>query len=176
MPKIAEHNRIKLSGLILETVFLVFLLAMLNFYPDRIGLSYVRVGGEFKMTSWLAPGFHKLYGPWLSTWWFLTILLNITVIRRGSWQQTTHLLHVGLLLVGTYIFYRIATGPDFSMTAPGGLFGEVTGVPDIVDSIIGKTLRGTVGTIAAIMAFSAAKILYRLFQVKPITILEQKNS
>lgn len=176
MPTIADHDRIKLSGLILETVFVAFLLGMLNFYPDRIGLSFVRVGGEFKMTSWLAPGFHQTYGIWLSAWWFLTIVLNITVIWQGRWQRITHLLNVGLHLFGAYIFYRIATGSNFIITAPGGFIGEVAGIPDLLDSIIGKTLRSVLGLIAVLQAFSAAKILYRLFQPKPITLMTQKEN
>ena len=176
MPTIADHDRIKLSGLILETVFVAFLLGMLNFYPDRIGLSFVRVGGEFKMTSWLAPGFHQTYGIWLSAWWFLSIVLNITVIWQGRWQRITHLLNAGLHLFGAYIFYRIATGSNFIVTAPGGFIGEVAGIPDLPNSIIGKTLRSVLGLIAVLQAFSAAKILYRLFQPKPITLQTQAEN
>ena len=176
MPKIAEHDRIKVSGLILETVFIAFLLAMLNFYPDRIGLSFVRTGGEFKMTSWLAPGFHKTYGIWLSAWWFLAILLNVTVIWQGRWQRVTHLLNAGLHLVGAYIFYSIATGPDFVITAPGGFIGEVAGIPEVVNTVISKTLRCVLGLTAALQALSAIKILYRLFQIKPVILLTGKNN
>ncbi len=95
MPKISDYDRIKASGLIVETLFLVFLLAVFNVYPDRIGLSFVRIGTEYKMTSWLATGFNTAYGPWLSAWWFLSILLNISVLWQGRWQRITHLLNAG---------------------------------------------------------------------------------
>lgn len=176
MPKIADYDRIKISGLIVETVFLAFLLVMLNVYPDRIGLSFVKIGADFKMTSWLAPGFYKIHGSLLSAWWFLAILLNITVIWQGRWQRITHLLNAGLSLVGAFLFYRIATGQDFIVTASGGFVGDLTGIPDILNPIIDQGIRSVLFVVAAIQALSAAKILYNLLQIKPITIPLQTNT
>jgi hypothetical protein len=176
MSKIADHNRIKLSGLILETVFITFLLGMVNFYPDRIGLSFVQIGGELKMTSWLVPDFHQTYGRWLSGVWFLSILLNVAVIWQGRWQRISHLLKAGLLLAGAYIFYRMAVGQDFVVTAPGGFIGEALGVPDLLNGVVSGTVSGIVGLVAFIQALPAAKILYRLFQPKPLVIVLNRNN
>ncbi len=176
MPKIADYDRIKVSGLIIETIFLVFFLVIINFYPERIGISFVKVGAEFKMTSWLAPEFFTTYGPWLSAWWFLSIVLNIGVLVQGRWQRVTHLLNAGLTLCGAFLFFRMATGPEFISTAPGGFWGEIANIPGILDIIMSQTMRGVLGILAVVEAFSAAKILYRTLQMKPITITLQTNS
>lgn len=170
MPKIADDDRIKTSGLIIETLFLAFFLVMINFYPERIGISYVKVGTEFKMTSWLSPEFFTLYGPWLSAWWFLSIVLNIGVLIQDRWQRVTHLLNAALTLFGAFLFYRMATGPNFIEMAPGGFWGEIANIPGMLDTLVGQSLRGVFGVLALVEAFSAAKILYRLIQIKPVTI------
>jgi hypothetical protein len=170
MPKIADYDRIKVSGLIIETVFLAFFLVMINFYPERIGISYVKIGAEFKMTSWLAPEFFQIYGPWLSAWWFLAIVLNIVVLIQGRWQKVTHLLSAALRLCGAFLFFRMATGPNFIATAPGGFWGEVAGIPDVFDKLMGQGMRSVLAILALVEVYSAAKILYRVFQLKPVTI------
>ncbi|MDF1514930.1 MAG: hypothetical protein P1S60_14060 [Anaerolineae bacterium] len=176
MPSIADNDRVKASGLIIEILFLAFLLIMLNVYPDRIGVSFVRIGGEFKTTSWLKPEIVTTYGPWLSAMWFLSIILNITVLAQRRWQPITHVLNAALTLYGAYLFYRIATGPSFIATVPGGIIGSISGVPDILNDITDSALRWVVGVTAALHAFSAAKILYHFFDIKPIVIPPDKTA
>jgi hypothetical protein len=176
LPNIPDHNRFKPSVLIMGTIFLLILLVALNFYPDRIGLSFVRINGEFKMTSWLAPGFYQSYGIWLSAGWFLNILLNIAVLRKGQWNRTTHLMNAGLDFYGAYVFYRIATGPDFIVTAQGNFIGNIPDIPDILNNLIGGGLRGLAGLIAVILLVNAVSTLIQTLRIQPLTFVRQTDN
>jgi hypothetical protein len=128
------------------------------------------------MTSWLVPGFSKVYGPLLSAWWFLTIVLNVAVLWQGQWQRITHLGKAGLSFFGAYIFSQIATGPEFVVTAQGGFIGDVAGVPDILNTMVNQGMKSGLMVIAAVLAFSGLKIIYRLFDLKPVTMTQKEAS
>jgi hypothetical protein len=92
LKEINKPDKIKRGDLIAEVVFTFIALIIFNFYFDRIGI-YNNTDGQWSFIPILTDAF-KVYIPWLSLLWILTIALDVLVLRKGAWQTGTRVFSV----------------------------------------------------------------------------------
>jgi hypothetical protein len=164
LPKIEDHTRVQIGGLIAETVMIVIALIVFNFFPQWIGLNFVASVDDtphrWYSIPLLAPTFFTAYLPLLNLTWILNIGLNLVLLRQGRWQLFTRLFDFALAIFGVFICYRMLTGPAIlSMEAitPESL-------RQLLESILPFMLKVAliIGLIGGII--EAARKLYRIVQ------------
>jgi len=108
----AEPNPddVKHSGLIFEILFSTLGLALFNLYPNLIGFAMM------KSNTWiffpvLSDAFFR-YLPWINLLWILHILLDLYLLRKGTWQTATHLFNLVLEGAGIALACAMFIGPS----------------------------------------------------------------
>lgn len=117
LPEIDDFGRIGITGLVVESVIIVLLMILLNFYPQY----HVVTGlfndpdpaSQFIFFSFLTGAFFALYLPLLNIAWVLTFVKNMLLLRQGRWQQSTRAYVFALSLFDIFILARMLTGPKF---------------------------------------------------------------
>ncbi len=112
LPEIEEKEPLKPAGLIAQIAFMVFLLIVFVFFPDRINFGAYYDDGWHVIPSILSPAFFSLYLPLMEIRWGLTILLNLVLLRQLRWQLGTSLAALFLEVFDIYILARLLTGPS----------------------------------------------------------------
>lgn len=116
LPEIEDRTRVQIGGLIAETVLIVIVLTVFNFFPQWISLNFV-ASVDDTPHRWfsiplLADTFFTAYLPLLNLVWILNICLNLVLLRQGKWQLFTRLFDFALTIFGAIICYRMLIGPD----------------------------------------------------------------
>lgn len=104
---VRQPDKIKRGELIAEIAFTLIGLIIFNFYFNRIGI-YSNLNGEWSFTPILTDAFRS-YTPWLSLVWILTILLDIYLLRRSSWDIPTRLFSILLSAINIAIAVSMMT-------------------------------------------------------------------
>jgi len=112
LPEIEEQEPLKPAGLIAQIAFMVFLLIVFVFFPDRINFGAYYDDGWHVIPSLLSPAFFSLYLPLMEIRWGLTIVLNLVLLRQLRWQFITSLAALLLEVFDIYILARLLTGPS----------------------------------------------------------------
>lgn len=86
---ISKPDKIKRAELIAEIFFILVALIIFNFYLGRIGI-YNNLNGQWSFTPILTDTFIR-YIPLLDLLWVLTIMLDIILLRTGTWQVGTRI-------------------------------------------------------------------------------------
>ncbi|MBN1976673.1 MAG: hypothetical protein JW918_04650 [Anaerolineae bacterium] len=112
-----DRTRVKIGGLIVETVLTVIALIVFNFFPQWLSVSFT-VSLDDTPARWytipvLAPVFFTTYLPLINISWILQIVLNVVLLRQSRWQLVTRLVDIFLTAFGAFILYRLITGPAF---------------------------------------------------------------
>lgn len=112
LPEIEEQEPIKPAGLIAQIAFMVFLLIVFIFFPDRINFGAYYDEGWHVIPSILSPAFFSNYLPLMEIRWGLTIVLNLVLLRQMRWQLGTSLVVLFLEVFDIYILARLLSGPS----------------------------------------------------------------
>lgn len=114
LTKEPDPNQVKTGEMIASIVFTAIGLIVLNFYPQIIG-AWNFENGEWVQYVKLSEAFFR-YLPWINLSGTLTILLNIYLIRKGTWQELTRWAHIGVELIGIGIAVALLRGPALLTT------------------------------------------------------------
>jgi hypothetical protein len=112
LPEIEAQEPIKPAGLIAQIAFMVFLLVVFVFFPDRINFGAYYDDGWHVIPSILSAEFFTFYLPLMEIRWGLTILLNLVLLRQLRWNLVTSLSALLLEVFDIYILTRLVTGPS----------------------------------------------------------------
>ena len=103
LEKISPPDRVKMGEGIGDIVFDFAAIVLFNFYPRLLGFtsslnSLVETGSWSSVTTFpiFTDLFFSRFVPWLTLVWGLDILLNIIVLRMGSWKTATRLCNVAI--------------------------------------------------------------------------------
>ncbi|WP_422485498.1 HAAS signaling domain-containing protein [Gudongella sp. DL1XJH-153] len=117
-------NRVKVTDLIFESIFILLFLAFLN-HGSALPRIYEDITFVFINYEALAP-----YILWINLTLGLSLLLNLYLLIKRSWNIVTRLLSIALDLAGIGIFAILALTPnlmDFS-DIPGLTQEEILGI------------------------------------------------
>jgi hypothetical protein len=125
LKEISKPDKIKRGDLIAEVVFTFIALIIFNFYFDRIGI-YNNTDGQWSFIPILTDAF-KVYIPWLSLLWILTIALDVLVLRKGAWQTGTRVFSVFVSALNIAIAVSLMRNISLLYTLEGamGYWGAV---------------------------------------------------
>lgn len=106
--KASPSNLVKMGETIVEIVGCFAAIVIFNFYPQIIGYGiftngnwYVGAGSAITTPLLSEAFFH--FVPYLTAVWGLTILLDIYLLRLGSWNMLTRISFIGLKIVNIVI-------------------------------------------------------------------------
>jgi len=119
LTKAPDPNQVKAGEMITSIVFTVIGLIILNVYPNIIGIWNLE-NGEWVQSVMLSEAFFR-YLPWINLSGVLTIALNIFLIRKGTRQEATRWVHIGLELIGIGIVVALLRGPALLTTINGSV-------------------------------------------------------
>jgi len=109
-------NMVRTSGAVVQIVFAVAFMVVINFFPQLIGISYYTEGG-WQHISALTPAFSSYLLP-LNLLLGLDILLNLVLLRQGEWSPMTRWAKVGLSLFGIAILIAMISGSPVAYLSP----------------------------------------------------------
>jgi hypothetical protein len=133
---ISKPDKIKRGELIVEVAFSLLALIIFNFYFDRIGI-YNNLKGQWSYIPILTSDFIT-YIPWLNLLWILTILLDILLIRKNSWDTLTRIFFILLSGFNIVIASSLLTRIPYIYTLEGAL--GWLGTEGIVKSVLDQVL------------------------------------
>lgn len=149
---ISKPDKIKRGELIVEIALTLVGLIIFNFYFDRIGI-YNNYNGQWSFAPILTPAFNR-YLPWLNLLWVLTILLDIWLIRKNSWNTLTRLFSILLSAYNIAIAVSLLSHIKLVYTLEGAL-GQL-GAGGMLKSLLDQVL---LIVLAIVIITSAVKIL-----------------
>ncbi len=163
---VSQPDKIKRAELIVEICFILVALIAFNFYLDRIGI-YNNTNGVWTFIPILTSAFNA-YIPWLDLLWVLTILLDATLLQRGSWQLGTRLFAILVNAFSIGMSVSLMTHIQYLYTLKGAL-GQL-GSEGIIQSVVTQVLiiAFVIGIIAS--AVKIVQLLWRIFKGPVLSI------
>lgn len=116
LPVVRAPNMVRTTGAVVQIVFAVAFMVVINFYPQLIGIAYYSEGG-WQHISALTPAFSSYLLP-LNLLLGLDVLLNLVLLRKGEWSPMTRWAKVGLSLFGIAILIAMISGPPVAYLSP----------------------------------------------------------
>lgn len=112
--QVKEHDEVKRYSKIINIVFIVIVLIILNFFPDKIGIYY----GSSARESWnFIPIFSKgvldKFIPLWSIFLIMKLVLNVILIKKGRWKKSTRIFNILILIGNIIVFAMLIATPDF---------------------------------------------------------------
>ncbi len=163
---VSQPDRIKRGELITEIFFTLLGIIIITFYLDRVGI-YNNINGVWTFTPILTTAFNA-YVPWFDLLWVLTIILDVLLLRKGSWQTGSRLYAIVLSGFNIVLAASLMSNIQFLYTLRGALGLE--GLEGMLQSVLNQAL---IIVFAIVIIVSAAKIIQqiiRLFRASPISI------
>jgi len=114
LAKMEAANGIKRGELIFGIVWGIFLIVLINFFPEYIGTIRFTGNGR-EVDSLLTPAF-QIYVPWLTSLLVMQVILRSAVLREGVWRPVTRVVELALGLISVGLIVRIFTGPAIAST------------------------------------------------------------
>jgi hypothetical protein len=133
---INKPDKIKRAELIVEIVFTFIALIIFNFYFDRVGI-YNNFEGQWTFIPILTDAF-KPYIPWLSLMWILTIILDLVLLRKGTWQTGTRLFSILVSALNIIIAASLMKNISLLYTLEGamGYWGAIGILKSMLNQIL----------------------------------------
>jgi hypothetical protein len=101
-------DRIRPLAPALNTVIIILLIVLFNFYPDRVGF-YRRASDLRTFVPLLAAEF-QAHMPWLNAFWGASLALNAAKLLSGRWSQWLRWANLGLICFGVVVACRLLLG------------------------------------------------------------------
>jgi len=109
LPAVSEPERLKPAETILEVVFTLGAVLVLNFYPQIIRIAFFN-HGQWTFMPVLSDAFFR-YLPWINAVCLLQIAQNLILLRQGRWQPATRWFSVAVDVFGVGLTFAMLTGP-----------------------------------------------------------------
>ncbi len=165
LAKEPDPDAVSRFELITEIVFTFVALAILNLYPQWLGM-YFFTNGEQTFIPLFTDAFFK-FVPWINVTLVAQILLDVYLLRNAAWTNLTRIFNIlidSASLVLTVILLR--TPNIIAITAESFINGPFTPEQgEIFQTIATLTVPIVFAIIIIIQSIEVAKSIYRLFKV-----------
>jgi ribosomal protein S16 len=117
LAKEPARDRLDYPDLIASMFFTTVVVVILNYYPQVVGISFSDQD-KWTFIPMLSPAFFA-YLPWINGLSLVSIVLNLWLLYRGTWEVPTHLVGLALRLSAILLALAMLFGP--SITAVSNL-------------------------------------------------------
>jgi hypothetical protein len=105
-----DSEQVKRGEMIFEILFTVLGLVVLNLYPKLIGVA-IQNDGSWMFVPALSDAFTS-YLPWINLLGVFAIVLDVFLLRRGSWQMLTRIIGLVIEVSGVVLAGIMLNGPS----------------------------------------------------------------
>ena len=169
LTKVSAPNQVKMGETIVEIVGCFAAIVIFNFYPQIIGFT-PSLNSVVETGNWSPVTFVPLlseaifyYIPFLTLVWALTIILDIFLLRLGTWNAVTRLIEEGLKLINIIIAAAMLVGPSLIALTSETLAASIgdTGAAQILMSLISQTVHIALWIVIIVESIEVVRLIYR---------------
>jgi len=161
-----DPDRVKRSELLFDILFTVAGLLIFNLYPQVIGLWFV-ADGKWTFIPLLSAAFFA-YLPWLNLLWFLSLILDVTLLRQAVWTTYTRVAKIFLSLAGIALAVVMLTGPALVAVTSDMLVSVPLGdAANIIARMLDLLPLLVLGILIIVNSVEVFQMTYRLFTRRP---------
>lgn len=166
---ITPSNRVSIGETVIEIIGASAAIVIFNFYPQLVSftpsLNGVFENGTVVILPILSEAFFR-YVPFLTAIWGLSILINIVLLRQGSWKPTTRWAQIALQTASVVMAVIMLTGPSLLALTTESL---VTGLGDaetahIIFTLLSQVVRAVLILVIIFGGLDIIKSMIRLFK------------
>lgn len=157
-----DPDHVGRGGTIFEILITMLGLAVLNLYPQVIGIGAFKEG-EWMFIPALSPAFFS-YLPWINLLGILQILLALYLLRRGLWNTVTRLASLAIEVGGIVLAGFMLAGASLVSIDPAemtAMFGSAAATMTTMFNFIPQMVLIILIVVQSIEALQAAWKLIR---------------
>lgn len=164
MEKIEDDQELNRFEQVFEITFSVIGLALFNFFPELLGISFLQ-NGEWVSLSALSASFFN-YLPWINLIWGAEILLGLALLIQGRWQIVTRGISLVIKILSIALAGLMLAGPSLVGITAQDLVVSGTGFTaenaNFLVTLFGQIVKGTLVLIIVLDGVSIIKQFYKL--------------
>jgi hypothetical protein len=167
-----DSDKVNIAGQIFSIVFTLAGLILLNFYPGIIGMG-LNQSGEWKQMVTLSQAFFSLL-PWINLAGILTVILNIVLLRQGTWQTVTRLAHIGSQIFTIAIAIALIRGPQLLIVSPAVAALDVAG--DVITKMFSLLMPIILLIVIIVSTVEVAKAIRQMLRKNSASFMAKKDA
>jgi len=164
MEKIEDDQELNRFEQVFEITFSVIGLALFNFFPELLGISFLQNGEWVSLTAFSASFFNYL--PWINLIWSAEILLGLVLLIQGRWQIVTRRISLLIKILSIALAGLMLAGPSLVGITAQDLVVSETGFTaenaNFLVTLFGQIVKGTLVLIIVLDGVSIIKQFYKL--------------
>jgi len=169
LTKLSAPNQVKMGETVVEIVGCFAAIVIFNFYPQIIGFT-PSLNSVVETGNWSSVTFIPLlsatffyYVPYLTLVWALTIILDIVLLRQGTWNAVTRIFAIGLKLISITIAAAMLVGPSLIALTSETLAASIgdTGAAQILMSLISQFVHVALWIVIIVESIEVVRLVYR---------------
>lgn len=164
MEKIEDDQELSRFEQVFEITFSVIGLAVFNFFPELLGISFLQ-NGEWTFLPAFSQAFFSFL-PWINILWGAEIVLGLFLLIQGRWQTVTRWVSIGIKAATIILAGFMLTGPALVGLNPQDLVASGAGftleTATILASLFKQVVTVTLVIIIVLEGFSIARRIYKM--------------
>lgn len=168
LEKIEDDDQLNRVESVIGITFSVIGLALFNFFPELIGISFT-TNGEWVSLPMLSQAIYT-YLPWINLLWGAEILLNLFLLIRGQWQPATRWVSMIISVATIILAGFMLAGPSLIGVTPQSLVASGLGFSlEAAEKLVlgfEWSIKGVLVLIIGISTFEIARRLYKLLSLR----------
>lgn len=166
LAKEPDPDEVKLSDAIATIIFTFIGLAILNLYPNAIGI-FFPADGEWAFIPVLSKTFFT-YLPWINLLGVLQIVFNAYQLRQRVWTTFTRLCNIVIEAGSIALAVIMLKGPSLIDLSAGKLAGTpLAEVSDVLTKVMSFVPGIALIIVIIISGIEVAQMIYHLVKSKP---------
>jgi hypothetical protein len=168
LAKEPDPDAVKISDAIATIIFTFIGLAILNLYPNVIGL-FFSTGGEWTFISILSEAFFT-YLPWINLLSVLQIIFNLYQLRQQMWTLFSRLVNIVIETSSIALAVVMLKGPSLIDLNADKLSGTtLVGVSEVLTRVMGFMPKIVLMIVIIIGSIEVARMAYRIIRGRSST-------
>ncbi len=167
MEKIEDDQELSRFEQVFEITFSVIGLAVFNFFPELLGISFLKNGEWIFLPAFSQTFFSFL--PWINALWGAEIVLGLFLLIQGRWQTATRWVSIAIKIMTVGLAGFMLAGPSLVGLNPQDMVASGIGftleTASRLVSLFKQVVTATLALIIVLDGFSIVKRIYK-FVVK----------
>ncbi|HEY5729510.1 MAG TPA: hypothetical protein VIS72_05630 [Anaerolineales bacterium] len=173
LAKEPDPDEVKLSDAIATIIFTFIGLAILNLYPDVIGL-FFSTDGEWTFVPILSDAFFT-YLPWINLLGVMQIVFNAYQLRQQVWTTFTRLCNIVIEIGSIALAIVMLKGPSLiDLSAKKFVGTPLAEAADVFTKMFNFLPVVVLGIVIIVSSIEVVQSIYRLTKPRVVTFKLQK--